>query len=144
MTAYIDTGILVKLYTPEANTPEAVRLVSQFKPPFAFTHWQELELRTALRLKVFRREMTEDELRRVMRRIGNDLVDGHWQRPRYDLAAVYHTAERLSAQHAATVGCRTLDILHVAAALVIGARDFLTFDTRQGELARRAGMQVRP
>ena len=46
--------------------------------------------------------------------------------------------------HSATLGCRTLDIIHVAAALVIGAREFITFDGRQAALARQAGLTVKP
>lgn len=51
-------------------------------------------------------------------------------------------AERLSALHSETLGTRSLDILHVAAALVLGLPEFLTFDQRQLALARAAGMRV--
>ena len=43
-----------------------------------------------------------------------------------------------------TLGCRTLDIIHVAAALVLGAKEFVTFDARQGALAKKVGLTVRP
>ena len=36
------------------------------------------------------------------------------------------------------------DIMHVAAALVVGANEFVTFDTRQGALAKKAGLKVWP
>ncbi len=39
---------------------------------------------------------------------------------------------------------RTLDIMHVAMALVIGAKEFVTFDGRQGALAKQAGLTVKP
>jgi predicted nucleic acid-binding protein len=32
------------------------------------------------------------------------------------------------------LGCRTLDIIHVAAAPVIGAKEFVTFDGRQAAM----------
>jgi hypothetical protein len=48
------------------------------------------------------------------------------------------------ASHSATLGCRTLDIIHVAAALVIGAGEFVTFDVRQGAMAKKAGLEVKP
>ena len=35
-----------------------------------------------------------------------------------------------------------MDILHVACAVEIGASAFLTFDKRQAELARFAGLEV--
>ncbi len=51
-------------------------------------------------------------------------------------------AERLSARHSEALGTRTLDILHVAAALVLGATQLLTFDDRQAGLARDVGLHV--
>ena len=46
--------------------------------------------------------------------------------------------------YSATLRCRTLDIIHVAAALVLGTHEFITFDARQGTLAKRAGLTVKP
>jgi predicted nucleic acid-binding protein len=51
-------------------------------------------------------------------------------------------AERLSAAHSEKLGTRSLDILHVASALVLGSVSFLTFDRRQAALARVAGLKV--
>jgi predicted nucleic acid-binding protein len=51
------------------------------------------------------------------------------------------TYRRLSAE-TPRLGCRTMDILHVACAVEIGASAFLTFDKRQAELARFAGLDV--
>jgi hypothetical protein len=39
---------------------------------------------------------------------------------------------------------RTLDIIHVAAALAVGAKEFVTFDSRQAAVATRAGLTVKP
>jgi len=50
-------------------------------------------------------------------------------------------AERLSALHSETLGTRSLDVLHVASALVLGRNEFLTFDNRQGALARAGGTE---
>jgi hypothetical protein len=51
-------------------------------------------------------------------------------------------AERLSAGHSQVIGTRSLDILRVASALVLGAKQFVTFDTRQGLLAAAAGLRL--
>ena len=40
------------------------------------------------------------------------------------------------------LGCRTMDILHVACAIEIAATEFLTFDQRQHSLALHAGLKV--
>ena len=61
-----------------------------------------------------------------------------------DWADVHRTAERLSATYTKAKGHRALDILHVATALHLAARDFLTFDSKQRRLAAMEGLQVKP
>ncbi len=53
-------------------------------------------------------------------------------------------SEALSAAHTEKIGTRAFDVLHVAAAAVLGAKDFYTFDARQKALAVKAGMKVKP
>ena len=40
------------------------------------------------------------------------------------------------------VGCRSADLFHVAAALQFGFQDFLSFDDKQCQIARVAGLKV--
>ena len=71
-----------------------------------------------------------------------DLANGVLVTASPPLTEVLTEAERLSALHSDTLGTRSLDILHVAAAVVLGSREFLTFDRRQANLARAAGQGV--
>ena len=144
MNAYFDSAVIAKLYVQESNSAEAIRLVSAATAPCALTHWQEIEVRTALRLKLFRCEITDDELHASLAAFDEDIAAGRWQRPDYALADVHDRAAQLSARHAAEIGCRTLDIFHVAAALIIGTPKFVSLDDRQRELARREGLTVKP
>ena len=144
MNAYFDSAVIAKLYVQESNSAEAVRLVSTDTAPCVLTHWQEIEVRNALRLKFFRREITADELRASLAAFDEDIAAGRWQRPDYALAEVHERAAQLSARHAAEIGCRTLDIYHVAAALIIGTPEFVSLDDRQRELAKREGLKVKP
>jgi predicted nucleic acid-binding protein len=50
--------------------------------------------------------------------------------------------ERLSALYSEKLGTRSLDVLHVSAALVLGLGEILTFDARQAALARAAGLKA--
>lgn len=59
-------------------------------------------------------------------------------------ADVMAMAERISAQHTITRGNRFLDVLHVATALHLGAREFLSCDTNQRKLAVAEGLAVKP
>lgn len=61
---------------------------------------------------------------------------------RWDWEDVRRHALRISGNHTTRIGCRALDILHVAAALTLGAREFLTFDGVQRTLAEAEGLVV--
>jgi predicted nucleic acid-binding protein len=53
-------------------------------------------------------------------------------------------AETISKRHTITNGHRSLDNLHVATALHLGAREFLTFDANQRKLAAAEKLKVKP
>ncbi|MBA4387425.1 MAG: PIN domain nuclease [Verrucomicrobia bacterium] len=144
MMLYVDSGVLVKLYCVETDSSKAAGIVGLQKPPFPFSHWQEIEVRNALRLKAFRKEISEAQLDASFALIDADLDNGVLKRPGYDLAEVFKIAEFLSARYALATGCRSLDILHVATAQVVGAKLFCSFDSRQRELARMAGLRIIP
>ena len=57
---------------------------------------------------------------------------------------VFRRADELSETHAIREGQRTIDLLHVAIALEVKARTFLSFDNRQRKLAKAAGLEVKP
>ncbi len=63
------------------------------------------------------------------------IVDAPWRRV-LDLAA------ELSVRHTAAFGTRTLDVLHVAIALALDARRFVSYDRRQLALAKAVGLRV--
>lgn len=142
MTAYADTGFLCSLYAPDAHTSRAVARMKRQGLPLAFTWLHQLELRNALRLRVFRREITAAQGDASLNAMLADLAAGVLAGAAPPLGEVMTEAERLSAQHSQTLGTRTLDILHVAAALVLGLAEILTFDARQAALAKTAGLKV--
>ncbi len=144
MDAYFDSALIVKLYVKEATSPDAIQLVCSYPAPYALTQWQALEVKNAIRLKAFRAEITADEMNQSIAALEQDIAAGRWQRPDYTADVVEQRADELSATYSAALGCRTLDIIHVAAALVLGAKEFLTFDGRQGALAKQVGLVVKP
>jgi predicted nucleic acid-binding protein len=54
----------------------------------------------------------------------------------------YEVAARISRRRTFQLGVRTLDILHVASALVLKAEAFYTFDGRKRRLAKAEGLQT--
>jgi predicted nucleic acid-binding protein len=140
LTAYFDTSVLIKSYVAERDSAAADALILRTAGAIPFTHFHAIEIRTAIRLKRGRGEITETQLKSVLAELQRDIEAGRLERPFYDLPSVFQKAEELSAKYAADTLARSLDILHVAAAVVIGVRQFITFDKRQSALASKAGL----
>lgn len=142
MTAYADTGFLCSLYAPDAHSARAVARMRRQTLPLPFVWLHQLELRNALRLRVFRREITAAQRDASLNAHLSDLAAGVLTPAAPELSDVMTEAERLSALHTEKLGTRSLDVLHVAAALVLGRATFLSFDRRQRSLARATGLHV--
>ena len=142
MRAYADTGFLCSLYTLDRHTPRAAARMKRQALPLPHTWLHQLELRNALRLRVFRGEITASQRDASLNMILADLAGGVLAAASPALGAILTEAERLSALHTETLGTRSLDVLHVAAALVLGLKELLTFDARQAALARASGLRA--
>lgn len=138
---YLDTSALVKLYVLEAGSSFVQSRLSEQDDPLPVWELQEAELANALHLKVFRNEWTEDEAKRQIGHFRSRRQRGLYVFPEIDRVELIREFHRLSRETPRT-GCRTMDIFHVACALQIPGCRFLTFDGRQGKLARLAGLDV--
>jgi predicted nucleic acid-binding protein len=143
MVIYPDTSFLVPLYIDETSTSLAQAYMNSTSENLAFTPFHRLEVRTALRLRVFRRDISPQELQSIFRRMDEHIADGILRHTALVWADALREAERLGEAHLAEIGARSGDLLHVASAVVLGAREFVTFDQRQTKLARRAGLKVK-
>ncbi len=128
MTVTADASFLVSLYGVDVNTPAARAWMAANAEPILLTGALRFETENALRLACFRGRITVDELTQALSEIESDLVHGilisaplasdlHWE-----------ACRRISAAHTLTNGSRTFDITHIAAALVLKADTFLSFD----------------
>ncbi|MGH9323652.1 MAG: PIN domain-containing protein [Vicinamibacteria bacterium] len=97
-------------------------------------------MKNALQLKRFRREATAKVVDETVRVIDEDIAGGVLSRPELNWFDVFRRAGKLAREHSSAIGCRSLDLLHVASALVLEVTSFLTFDDRQAKLARAAGL----
>lgn len=140
MSIYADTSFLVSLYLPDRHSIEAERrMVSQPRIWFAPLH--RAEWMHAVSQHVFRKEISTVEARRVQADLQRDLGSGLWLK--VDLPeSVWDTCAELARRHGPQLGMRTLDSLHVAAALELGAKAFWTFDDRQAKLAATEGLKT--
>ncbi len=142
MTDYADTGFLCCLYAPDAHTARAISRMKRQKLPLPITWLHQLEFRNALRLRVFRGEIAQNQRDASLNAMLADLASGVLARAAVPMMDLTTEAERLSVLHSETLGTRSLDILHVAAALVLGLPGFLSFDHRQSKLAKAVGLRV--
>jgi len=138
---YLDTSALLKLYVLEDGSEEVHRLVLKQDLPLPVWEIQEAELVNALRLKVFWNEITSDQAETQIGLFQARRKKGLYVFPEIDRHGLMATFRFLSEQ-TPRLGCRTVDIFHVACALEIGATEFVSFDERQIVLARHAGLKV--
>ena len=140
MKYYLDSSALVKLYVPEKESKQLCELVKGM--PLPFTHFHELEVKNAIMLKSFREPNLGGICKDVINSITEDLNNEVLYRPDFIWARVFHLAIQLSVSHTSGIGCRSLDILHVAIAKTAGFSNFITYDRRQSKLAERIGLST--
>ncbi len=142
MVICADTSFLFSLYGNDAHTPRAVAWMKTQRTALTLTALGEYELSNALRFAEFRKVIAKGEAASFWAQFEADLASGRLKVHICNLADVVDEAKRLSAMHTLTGGHRGFDILHVAAALVVKARQFLTFDENQKELAKAERLGV--
>jgi predicted nucleic acid-binding protein len=135
---YLDTGCLVKLYHPEPDSEAVARLVRG--EVIALVGIHELELTNALQLMLFRKEARPTQVRAARALLDEDIRVGTLHRPTLDWNEVLRQSRDLAAAHTRRLGCRSLDIVHCAAARELGAKSFVTTDRRQRGLAVAIGL----
>jgi predicted nucleic acid-binding protein len=148
MRIYPDTSFLCSLYRKQEHTPRAIVYRESMSGPLCFSSLLEFEFIQAIRLQVWlhekdwRRGYGEAEADQMIADWESDVARGINRLVPVDHDAVLRLARTLSLKKTSMGGHRTLDLLHVATAVHLGAQDFLTFDDRQRVLAAHAGLNV--
>lgn len=142
MAVYFDTGLLMKLFVAEANSPQVIALAASLGEPLIFSDFQQAELITALHCKAGRKEITAADASAVEARIRSEIKAGvlAWHEPAWK--RIFTRTTQLAHSHGASTLCRTLDAIHVSLALACGAKSLATLDQRQATLAKLAGLTV--
>ena len=142
MRVYYDTGILLKLYTEETQSPLVWAYVTAAGEPILVNDFHLAECASALRLKQFRGECEAKQAARALYFLEADIRAGMLRRSSLDWEEAWRECRSLANCHAGATGCRTLDTLHVACARGAHATAFVTSDRRQTALAELVGMPV--
>jgi predicted nucleic acid-binding protein len=144
MPSYADTSFLAAVYSPEPGSIKALAIMQRLREPLPFSPFHRHELRNAIRLRVFRKEITVEQRKAALAEIDSDLQEEILAHTPIPWTDTFRQAEDLAAAHTEALGVGSFDLLHVGLALVLGATEFLTFDTCQAALAKAAGLKVKP
>lgn len=148
MTTYLDTSFLCALYRAQENSPQAAAYFQAMPEPLLVTTLLLFEFRQAVRFQIRlyrydpRKGYSQKEGTKMLRDLKSDLISGALVVMPAPWAQIHSGAERLSELYTDANGHRTMDILHVATAIELGAGTFLTFDGNQKKLAEKEGLLV--
>lgn len=139
---YLDTGLVLKLVVDEPLSHSVLTWLQSRNAPVPYTRLVEMEVENTLCAKLFRKEFTAQDFKKAHGLVQDLLMEGMFFRPKLSLDDVF--LESLEAMSVATVktGCRTLDLLHVVSASLLGCSEFVTSDKRQAAAAKIHGLKV--
>ncbi|MBC7368561.1 MAG: type II toxin-antitoxin system VapC family toxin [Undibacterium sp.] len=143
-TVVADTSFLFALFGGDAHTAAAQTWAHQARRPITVNALNRYEFGNALRFAACRKLITQADALHSLAAFDADLKSGYLQVRTVDLAAVVAEAARLSERYTMGGGHRSFDVLHVAAASVLKATTFLSFDANQRKLAVAVELAVGP
>ncbi len=144
MVNYADTGFIVSLYLEETTSEVASKEVEAINEPLALTPLSQLEIRNALNRAVNQRRITLAERDACSDVFEAALESGQFVETPLPVGELHAKARELSDRYTPTLATRSLDLLHVAAAVLLDARVFFSFDERQRKVAKAEGLKVKP
>ena len=144
MVAFADTGFIASLYLEESTSKAADAALGTKRIPLPLTPLAALELRNAFNRAVQRQRITAAQRDALWQDVEADIASGFLVLTPVPADELHHKARQLSDRYTPTLGTRSLDLLHVAAALVLQAKVFFSFDDRQRKAAASEGLKVKP
>ena len=144
MVAFADTGFIASLYLKESTSAQARAAVQAAQIVLPITPLVMLELRNAFNRSVKRQRITPAQRDALWQDVEADIAGGFLVPTPVPSDELHKRARQLSDLYTPTLGTRSLDLLHVAAALILGAKELFSFDDRQRKAAASEGLKVRP
>lgn len=142
MSVYLDTSVMLSLHLRDVNYASALAIMHTVRGKVLWTPWQKVEFGNAVRALIARGKLTDTDVKNIEKSMRASITGGDMIPRPLPAYALWQEADRLSRAYTPTIGVRTLDLLHVAAACVLKATRFRTFDNRQHALARAAGLSI--
>ena len=139
---YADPSALLKLYLNEPESRAMTAWRTRLIGPLSVTHHGRVELINGIALAAHRRFISAAALAAALAALDDDFETGRYRQTDLLWRSALKRAGELSRRHTPAFGTRSLDVLHVASALELGLRRFVSFDQRQQNLARAVGLKV--
>jgi hypothetical protein len=144
---YADTSFVLSLYRPEVSSIKAIAHLAaraNGARPLEVSTLLAFEFEQGLQHRLYRKTINQIQANKAFIQWETDLASGTVIIIPTDWPQVFQEARRIAKLGTMMEGYRSMDILHVAAALVMEATVFLTFDERQTGLAKAEGLKVKP
>lgn len=152
MKPYVDTNFLLRVYLNYEETDAAMARIQSMRLsgnscPIDWLH--RIEFANALQLLVFQSRsggqphVTPEAAAVALHDFETELKTGGVLREvSLPTAELTKNCQQLSARHTAALGCRTYDLIHVTAALLLQCDTFWSFDAKASKLAKLEGLKV--
>ena len=138
---YVDASALARLYVHQEGSRSIAAWRAKIGGSLAVTHHGRGEVINAICRAAFLGHLDVGGMSEALADFAADFANGHLRKADVLWRAALNRAAELSQTHTPTLGTRSLDVLHVAFALELKLRHFLTFDERQRKLAAAAGLK---
>ena len=146
MNAYPDTSFLCALYRTQDHSARALAFREAMTEPLHITRLLLWEFRQSVRFQAFRHSQNPKvgyplrEAEKMLSDLCDDLREGLVVSVDCDLINILAIGERISKTRTFDGGHRSFDILHIATAIELEAKEFLSFDVNQIQLAAAEGL----
>lgn len=141
---YADTCVLASLLMSDSNSDKASVLTSVQVAPLLLNRLLKLEVCNAIRLRVADGDVNENMAAESWDKLESMVLSGFCVDREPDWDRVLRRSIGFSRAHSSEKRARSFDIVHVAAALETGAKEFWSLDKRQRALALEVGLWVNP
>lgn len=139
---FFDTGLVLKLIVEEPLSPVVRRFLERRRVVVPFPKLIEVEVENTLQAMRFRADISPAQLLKCRELVAGPVMEGRFQKIPLPLGGIAEEAMALSPVVNAQTGCRTLDLLHVATAKLLGAEKFVSTDKRQLRAAKVCGLNI--
>jgi predicted nucleic acid-binding protein len=153
MKTYVDANVLVRIYLQLPGSAEALALLTSKEihgsNPIPITDLLRMEVTNAFQRMVFESRtngqwrVPAETAAMALGNFSEELILASWLCPSpLTLAEIDAEFTSLVARYTAKHGFRTYDMIHVASALKLRCKRFLSFDAKANALAKLVGLKT--